>query len=390
MPIIVDCLEPEHFRQARERLDLADLVREKCGPSKHGKYACPWHTSDDPGGSRTLTIDPEGRSWRCWSCEAGGSALDWLALREGLTPQDVVRRVLGMKGEQSSRSSRRSARGHAMGPAKEPPAAVPATPRPMPWRSSFWQRAVDDLVHDAEQTLWSPAGEAVRGWLRARGLLDMTIRRFRLGFIPRPHRRPVEGEEGVWVERGVLIPWVSPEGWYDPLPDPDGDPEFRWCGANVRRLPEGDLSGPTPDPKYKAISGSSRGFLYPFPEMTPGVPALICEGELDSLIAWQQAGWVVNPATVGGAGQSPQPEALDALADAGHWLILPDADTAGEKALARWEALDADRVVPVLLPGSGKDLTDFVRAGGDVLGWLAAEFASMGWELPRTLRDHPG
>jgi hypothetical protein len=206
-----------------------------------------------------------------------------------------------------------------------------------------------------------------------------------LGYVPRARKVRVEGQDDIWVERGVLIPWCGPDGWHSPVPDAEVESvlPLRWCGANVRRLPLGDAGGPTPDPKYRAISGSGRGHLYPLPAVTPGVPALLVEGEFDGLIAWQEAGWVVSPASVGGAEQTPQPQALEALIDASFWLVLPDADPAGARALARWEALGGDRVVPVLLPGWAKDLTEFVRRGGDLLAWLADECRLLGWPVPR-------
>jgi hypothetical protein len=380
----------ERFKEAVERADLEAMVRGDCGPPHGGKFPCPWHTSDNPNGSHTLTINAvDRRHWRCWSCDASGSAIDWLVRRNHLTPEEAVRIILGMPDAQAA-CPRPTLPSGPLEPARASPRPRP-TSTPEAWRSPHWQRAVDELVRDAERALWSSSGAAARGWLRNRALADDTIRRFRLGYVARAHRRPVEGGRGILVERGVLIPWCGPEGWYPAVPDPDGvpDPPFRWCGANVRCLPDGDLTGPDPTQKYQAISGSSRGYLYPFPDLQPGVPALVCEGELDSLIGWQEAGWVVNAVSVGGAGQRPKPAALDALNDAGHWLVLPDADVAGARSLARWEALDAHRVVPVLLPGSVKDLTRFVQGGGDVLRWLAGEFRSMGWVLPRALRDLP-
>jgi hypothetical protein len=137
--------------------------------------------------------------------------------------------------------------------------------------------------------------------------------------------------------------------------------------------------------KYRCIGGSSRGYLYSFGDVTPGVPCLITEGEFDALLGWQEAGWVVNVGTVGGARQTPRPEALDALAAAPDWLVLPDDDEAGEGAYLRWESIDPDRTIPVRLP-HGKDLTDFVRAGGDVPAWLATEFRGLRWPLPRSLQ----
>jgi hypothetical protein len=212
-----------------------------------------------------------------------------------------------------------------------------------------------------------------------RCLEEHTVRRFRLGYVPEPRwlRAEESGKRVKMVGPGVLIPWVAPAAWYE-ADGPDPEPEFRWCGANVRRL---DWVPGEPD-KYLCISGSSRGYLYPFGDLTPGVPALLVEGELDSLVAWQEAGWVVNAGTVGGSAQAPKPTALGALQAAPSWLVLPDADGAGEAAYRRWEARDPERTIPVQLP-RGKDLTEFVRAGGDVPTWLAAEFRGLGWTPPR-------
>jgi hypothetical protein len=136
-------------------------------------------------------------------------------------------------------------------------------------------------------------------------------------------------------------------------------------------LPLGDVWGPDPVPKYKAVTGYARGYAYPFPEVALGVDVLICEGELDALVAQQELGHVVNVVSIGGAEQRPRPEALSALNGCPRWLVLPDNDEAGARALARWQALGGDRVVPMMLPGWAKDLTEFVRRGGDVRAWLA-------------------
>jgi hypothetical protein len=145
----------------------------------------------------------------------------------------------------------------------------------------------------------------------------------------------------------------------------------------VRRL------DPRPDEaKYVAITGSTRGFAFPFGEVAPGVDALICEGELDALLAQQELGHIVNVFSVGGAEQAPRPEALAALAGCPMWLIVPDRDQAGERALAKWQAIGGRRVVPRLLP-SGKDLTEAVQQGLDLVAWLADEYRLLGRPPPR-------
>jgi hypothetical protein len=375
------------FDQALAQIDLTALVRRTCPRERRDRFGCPWHVSAS-GTSTSLTVyrdDKTGRWWwRCWRCDAKGDGLDWLVRLDGGTRADAARKVLGLPDAPGGR--RTSA--PRPRPSPPPPRSAP-TPTPRAWESPAWQEAVDALVREAEVTLWSEEGRAVLEYLRARHLQEPTLRQFRIGFVPKSRRIACDGRpDGIWVERGVLIPWVSPSAWYSAAPDPDGapDPAHRWVGANVRRLPldlaDFHVKERTPDPKYMAVSGSERGHLYPQHDPAPGIPALVVEGELDALVGWQECGQIVNVASVGGASQTPQPEALDALAGCPSWLVLPDADGAGEGALEKWESIDADAVVPVMLTGGHKDITDFATAGGDVPGWLEGEFRSMGWEWP--------
>ncbi len=76
----------------------------------------------------------------------------------------------------------------------------------------------------------------------------------------------------------------------------------------MRRLAEGDVNAPLPDDrphKYQAVTGSAPRALLPVCRASmPGEPAIVCEGEFDSLIAWQEFGPVANVVSFGGAGQS--------------------------------------------------------------------------------------
>ena len=90
--------------------------------------------------------------------------------------------------------------------------------------------------------------------------------------------------------------------------------------------------------------------------------------------------------TVGGAQQRPRREALAALAACPEWLLLFDRDEAGNDAARSWWQRSPSKAKRSLLP-SGKDLGDFVRAGGSVLGWLAGEFDRLGWRWPLKTRE---
>jgi hypothetical protein len=360
---VTDCGRVD-FEAVIASLDLTAMVRMDAPRERGGRFGCPWHSSAS-GTSTPLTVhvDPAGRQrWRCWSCGATGDALDWIVRRSGGTRLDVARSVLGITTST---------------PVARPPGDsvdVPARPVASPtWRNPDWQAAVDAVVTVAASALWSPGGREALDYLRGRGLGAATISRFRLGFVARTHRLDVEGlDKPVRVHGpGISIPWAAPDGSYD---------VGAWVGMNVRRL---DWRPGEPN-KYVCATGSQRGHLYPFGEITPGVTCLILEGEFDSLLAWQEAGWIASTVTVGSANQTPRPEALESLAAAPNWLVLPDNDAAGAGAAARWESLDPERAIPVRLP-RGKDLTEFVQGGGDVPTWLAAEYQGLGWPLPRSL-----
>jgi hypothetical protein len=133
------------------------------------------------------------------------------------------------------------------------------------------------------------------------------------------------------------------------------------------------------DPKYHALKGSVRGYGYPFTHADATVPTVVCEGEFDALVAWQEAGWLANPMTVGGVSQEPMPESLDALRKSPLWLLLFDHDQAGDKADHVWRSRSPSKCRRLWLP-HGTDVTDYHTAGGSVREWLTQELARFGWQ----------
>ena len=69
-------------------------------------------------------------------------------------------------------------------------------------------------------------------------------------------------------------------------------------------------------------------------------------------------------------------------------LLALDHDEAGVKAVREWRRKLPHKARRVLLP-SGKDLTDFHRAGGEVRAWVPAilDRATVGNEPPPSPRD---
>jgi hypothetical protein len=341
------------FRAIAEGVDLPAMMEAEGVAVRGGKAFCPFHPNEN---TPALSVYHRDGRWRfkCHSCQAAGDAVDWRALRRGIDRFEAARELAGgISGAAAARPVR--------------PPAKKATSEPAAYRDPAWQRDVDRLVAEAEGRLWRSAeGRGARRWLNGRGLLDFTIGQLRFGWLDRDGRTP----GGVIFSKGLLIPWLAPAGWYSPHGDerPEGP---RWAGGNVRRF-GADFADPADGrDKYACLSGSTRGFAYPHPELRPGEPAVICEGEPDAAITWQEIGHLVNVLTVGGAKQGPPAEALDALSACPLWLIATDRDHAGVDGAWLWRDLDASRVRRRPAPRGYKDLGKFVEAGGDLRAWLA-------------------
>lgn len=390
------------FREIAARTNLTALLESALGaPHVVGgkpRWCCPWHADSSP----SLYLYDGGRRWRCWPCGLTGDALDFLVRLDGISLTEAARKLdptlaTPTPSCKPRRQAVRDRDGSQIDPSSRPPNA-PQTPsqgppsRPLPaWQDPAWQAAVDALIVQAETALWSADGAEARAWLRARGFAPDTMARHRLGFLPAPVRSaplevladPRDGQpRPIVAHRGIVLPWLRPGSWYGTTPEPDGvDPRPRWVGANVRQL-RPDIWEPwTERAKYLAFPGSARGHLYPYAGLTRGVPVLLAEGEPDALLGQQELGYVVNVATVGGASQRPEPEALAALRACSHWLIASDYDGAGGKAAAALAGLAPSRAVRLWLP-HGKDLGEFHLAGGNLLDWLRGEFRRLGWRWP--------
>ena len=382
------------FNVIAEQADLPAILARAGIEVRNGKAFCPFH---DNTNTPAMTVFQVGGRWRfdCKSCGAKGDAIGFLAQWERIAPIEAARQLAGVRPEDARRkapgvrqdgphgsprqdwtSARRQPYGEANGRLPEVPAA---------WAEPEWQEVVDAIIREAEDVLWSPAGREALDWLRGRGLLDLTIRRFRLGFLPKRVRTdPIEalrnrdGPRGITAPRGITLPWCHPEAWYhanEPTPGP------RWVGCNVRRLTP-EVYGPLPVDQEKcfAFAGSQRGFAYPFSDLVLGLPALIVEGEWDALIAWQELGWVANVISVGGAKQDPKPSAAAELDGCPTWLIALHNDDAGNEGAKKWAIRSRGKSVRALLP-PGRDLND-LHLGGSLMGWLRSEYEALGWPWP--------
>jgi hypothetical protein len=304
-----------------------------------GEYAgpCPFC-----GGRDRFRVWPEqGRYW-CRGCEKAGDAISYLMERDHIDFREACSRLSGQVIDNEKTCSRQ------------------LTPRPRldpETVSPEWKAAAWGIVAEAEALLWTDAGTRARAWLNARGLKDDTLKAWRIGYSPcRETRRGKDGElergrwEGkLWICEGITIPTLAV----------DGD---LW-GVNVRR--------PVPDKerRYRAVAGSKKAAMYG--RLAGKEELLLTEGEFDCLLGWQEAGDLVDVATFGSATVQPGAYWLPYLLGFRRLLLAHDTDTAGGDGAEKWSwTARAERTIPPLEEGQGKDITDFWKAGGNVRGWI--------------------
>ncbi|MCC7207454.1 MAG: toprim domain-containing protein, partial [Anaerolineae bacterium] len=289
-------------------------------------WRCPFH-QERRGFS--LAVWPD--HWRCYgACQMHGDAIDWLMRYRGMIFAEACEYL---DGNRTPVSRPKVARAISAG-------LVEAKPP-----EEAWQEHARTVVWRAERTLWSDIGFMARSYLLNRGLTPETIRRAHLGYVP-GHWNVWRHVDGLRVPCGITSPWL------------DGDAVL---AVKVRRL-----GGNT---KYVQIPGGSAHGLYNAASLADHDVALFVEGEFDALVAEQEVGDMVGVATLGSATGKLADNWISHLMHCKRILVAYDADDAGRKGAAYWQSLTR-RAVVVTLP-FGKDITEFVKQGGNVKQWLS-------------------
>ncbi len=291
-------------------------------------WSCPLPDCSDSNPSFHIT--PDGKHFKCFSCGQSGDAIDYLQKKyisltfsQAKAKADELAKAERATGSTCSSCSPKTG---GMNLSKSLPVSL--------------DEHVSDIVKRCSRAIFQKAGESALARLKDRGLNENTIREARLGYNAEQQNSPLFFFPG----ESIVIPWHH-----------RGD----LMAVNCRRL-----SG---EPKYQLIKGSHRGCLYPPSTPNPSLPVLLCEGELDALLANQVAGKLIQAYTVGSASASPTPSALAALSCCSRILLAFDADAAGDLAAIKWQALlpRAKRHRP---PATTKDLSGLGPA--KLLRWI--------------------
>ena len=349
-------------------LARADTPLQRAASSGGGEWSgpCPICRAGEDR-FRVQPNSPGGARWLCRKCTGGRwrSAIDYIALRDGLDPrkfvdlEEICRRALAGHPLPTSPDGERKA------PEPRPAAAPPALD---------WQSAACQVIAEGTRTLWDPKYHKVLEYLHARGLRDATIRAFSLGYCATGQAADYGREiGGLYVPRGIVIPGVAKgQVWYLKVRLMPGVPCR--CQKCRRVMP---TPGACPhcgeSNKYRGVKGNKTNAIFAADLLGQGARplALFVEGEFDAMIAWQEIGALIPTATLGAATNRPD------LATWGRYfvnksaiLLAYDLDEAGERGSAALAELSSYTAFAPLPAGDWKDLNEFYLAGGDLRAWI--------------------
>lgn len=347
---------PDFLDELRGRIGLADVVARRVKLTKKGREhsgLCPFHSEKTP----SFTVSEEKGFYHCFGCGAHGDVIGFVMQTEGVSFPEAVERVAAEAG-----------------------IAVPvSTPeeRQRAERQATLLQVMEAACAWFEAQLRTAAGRAARDYLAGRGLDEVTIARFRLGFAPDSRSALRSGlmsdtiAETQLIEAGLLIRPDDGGTSYDRfrgrITFPIGDARGRVIAFGARILGDGQ-------PKYLNSPDTplfNKGrVLYGMATARRAAHdsgrVIVCEGYTD-VIALARAGIAEAVAPLGTAITESQIELLWRMA--AEPILCLDGDEAGKRAARR----AAERALPLLKPGcslrfatlsSGQDPDSLIAAGG--------------------------
>lgn len=348
MNLVTDRGKIEDFKNS---IDLRQWFQQqgytpKTRGSAAWNFPCPLH-----GETHGAALAVYQNSWKCFgACADGGDIFKFIMKRDSVNFAEALR-IAGVDLSQAPTTNR-----------AQPPAPRP-TPRVEP-PSDDLQTRMRELVEEAHVNLLNT--ESALSYLNKRGLRLKTIRDARIGYS--------NGNAGFWhkhnglnvPDNSLLIPWFG--------------------GGHLWGIKTRSLGyGMPKEQRYRQVSVQKElvltigtpqlaAALYWVNAIVPQRPILIVEGELNALSAWQSCRnaydqQLMFPVSIGAAGGHIDPRWYPRLICAPKVFALFDQDEAGNKARARFGALN---VKMVSLPEGVKDINEMlVHRPADLQAWYA-------------------
>ena len=349
---------PGFLDELRSRISLSGLIGRRVKLVRRGREfagLCPFHHEKTP----SFYVVEDKSFFHCFGCGAHGDVIGFAMRADNLDFVEVVEKL-----------------------AVEAGLAVPqATPqeRERAQRQKTLLDATEAAAAFYKEKLWSSSGVRALEYLKGRGLVPETIRRFRLGWAPDDRqalRRALKSEfsDPLLIEAGLLRLSEAAEAldyFRNRVIFPIGDRAGRVIAFGGRFLGDGQpkyLNSPDSPlfEKGRVLYGWSAARAAVIREKEDGPGAIVTEGYMD-VIALHQAGYATAVAPLGTALTEFQLHEL--------WRLTPepvlcfDGDTAGQRAVIR----AMRRALPLLRPGqslrfanlpAGEDPDSVIRQAG--------------------------
>ncbi|HEY8393343.1 MAG TPA: DNA primase [Thermaerobacter sp.] len=375
-------LDEHVIEEIRARVDIVEVISDYVPLRRAGKNfvgLCPFHQERTP----SFTVSPDKQMFYCFGCQTGGDVFTFLMKREGWSFPEAVAELARRAGVALPER--------------------PASPEDRRRRDEREQllRVLELAADFYRHVLRSPAGEPARAYLASRGIDEVTIERFGLGYAPdrwdallqAMSRRGVP--VGLLERAGLVQRRAGGQGYYDRFRHrvmfPIRDPRGRVVGFGGRALGEAE-------PKYlnspeTPVFNKRRlwfGLDLARVRLRETGVAVVVEGYMDA-IAIDRAG--IGYAAVASLGTSLSEEQVDLLARYADTVVIAyDGDTAGQRATLRGLELfaEADVEVRVAELPPGRDPDDVLRSDGpDALHrFIENAVPLVEFQFRRVLREH--
>ena len=354
--------------RVRAATDLVDLVGTRLELRRQGRNyvaICPWHADRRP----SLQINAEKQIWKCWVCDIGGDAFNWVMQDEGISFPEAMQKLAERAGitlESTGKFKPRTS-----------PDEKAALLKVMNWASQLYQKF-----------LFDPDGGAVaRKYLEDRGLTKECVQQFAVGLAPDAwsfllDRAQKEGYSINLLESAGLVKKNDRGGRYDFFRNrvifPIRDRDSNTIALGGRVLPGSDAVGGkyinSPETKLFTKSQQLYGLDIASLPIRRLKQAIVMEGYTDVMFA-HQCGITNAVAVLGTALGSAHLKILQRQ-QCDQVVLLLDGDEAGQRRSD--EVLElflgAQIDVRVMTLPDGLDPADYLKQfGGDQLREMIAK-----------------
>lgn len=324
---------PQFLDDLRNRVAIASVVGRRVKLTRKGREhsgLCPFHNEKTP----SFTVNEDKGFFHCFGCGAHGDAIGFEMRANHLSFTEAIEKLASEIG-------------------LDVPKATPED-RQKEARRAGLHDAMEAACRFFEQQLHGPAGREGLQYLKARGLKDETIARFRLGWAPDSREALKKAvmsaamPETLLIEAGLL---KKPETgaafdfFRGRVTFPVADRKGRVIAFGARILGDGQPKYlNSPDTPLFHKGGTLYGLAHARETARDKNLVLAVEGYMD-VIALHEAGFTYAVAPLGTALTELQIEELWRLAD--EPILCFDGDAAGQRAMAR----ASERALPILKPG---------------------------------------